>query len=134
MTDQIVARSYGDLALRSSCGVYENIQDLQLSKYDYGYYCRRDRGELAHRFNEYNYNDTQKGYSFFINRTVIAWSGDCFIYSQVGNSTLTRDTTRDFEARNYTYTNGTFNGTISIPESSSSLSDTTYIHRGINRP
>ena len=35
---QSIARSYGELGSQSSCGIYDEISDLQLSKYDYGYY------------------------------------------------------------------------------------------------
>ena len=125
VTAVIVAYSYGELALRFSCGIYEDISDLQLSKYDYGYYCQRDRREFAYRFNEYNPDDTQKSYPLFTNRTITASSGDCFIYSQIGTPTLVPDIEGDLEAMNYTYTNGSFNGTISIPKSSLG---TTYIY------
>ena len=134
MTQISVAHSYGELALRSSCGIYDDITDVQLSKYDYGYYCQRERQEFAYRFNEYNPNDTQRVYPLFTNRTITASSGDCFIYSQLGEPTLGRDTAGDLEASNYTYTNGTFNGTISIPKQSTGYSGTTYVYRGFNLP
>lgn len=134
VTAQAVAHSYGELALRSSCGLYDDISDLQNSKYDYSYYCRRDGQEFAYRFNDYNPNDTQKVYPLFTNRTITASSGSCFTYSRLGNATMTRDTAGDLEALNYTYTNGTFEDTIVIPKQSLGLSGTTYVYRGVKLP
>ena len=114
--------------------IYDDISDLQLSKYDYGYYCRRDGQEFAYRFNEYNPNDTQKVYPLFTNRTITASSGHCFSYSQLGDPKPALDTAGDLEALNYTYTNHTYTGSIIIPKQSTGLSGTTYIYRGTRLP
>lgn len=131
---QTIAHSYGGLASHSSCGIYDDLSDLQLSRYDYGYYCRRDGQEFAYRFNEYNPNDTQKVYPLFTNRTITASSGHCFSYSQLGDPTPALDTAGDPEALNYTYTNHTYTGTIVIPKQSTGLSGTTYIYRDTRLP
>lgn len=134
MATQTIAHSYGEMASYSSCGIYDDISDLQLSRYDYGYYCRRDGQEFAYRFNEYNPNDTQKVYPLFTNRTITASSGHCFSYSQLGDPTPALDTAGDPEALNYTYTNHTYTGTIVIPKQSTGLSGTTYIYRDTRLP
>ena len=131
---QTIAHSYGELASQSSCGIYDDVSNLQLSKYDFGYYCRRDGQEFAYRFNEYNPNDTQKVYPLFTNRTITASSGHCFSYSQLGDPKPALDTAGDPEALNYTYTNHTYTGTIVIPKQSTGLSGTTYIYRGTRLP
>jgi hypothetical protein len=69
---QASAHAYGELALSTDCGPYNETSDILNSRYDYRYYCRRTAGrqEFAHRFSEYNPKDVQETYTRFTNRIV----------------------------------------------------------------
>ena len=135
VTQQNTAHAYGELALRTPCAHYNDISDIQNSRYDYGYYCRLTHGrqELAYRFNEYNPNDHQLVYPLFTNRIITASPGPCFIYSEVPTP-REQALAGDAEYQVYTYTNGTITDTIKIPNEYTGLSGTTYIYRGTNLP
>ena len=130
MTTQALAHAYGEMTLISGCGSYKEIPDVLNSGNNYEYYCRReqDRQEFAYRFNEYNPNDTQLLYPLFTNRIVTASAGECFHYSQVGESRIGP------EMINFEYANESFSGNISIPKQSDGSSGTTYIYRGTEVP
>jgi hypothetical protein len=133
VTTQALAHLYGEVTQASDCGNYTTISNVTNSQQTYQYYCRNDsRPEFAYRFNEYNPNDTQKAYPYFSNRTFTTSSGKCLENSQVGEPTS--DTVGSMSALKHTYTNGSTNGTISIPVSSLGREGTTYIYRGTDRP
>ena len=134
VTIHALAHAYGEMTLASECGNYSEVADIINSKKDYEYYCRRDpsRQEFSHRFYEYNPNDTQKAYPRFTDRIIRAASGDCFEYDQVGTPAAV--TLGDVSASNFTYTNNSIKGSISIPTSSLGREGTTYIYRGKNVP
>ena len=129
---QGIAHAYGESGVTSNfdCGPYNEIADIQNSKNKYPYYCRRTprQQEFAYRFSEYNVKDAQGTYPFFTNRTITASAGQCFEYPQV-NVPLDQDGTWGYE-----YSNGTFNGSISIPKKTDGFNGTTYIYRGSEIP
>ena len=132
---QATANLYGEMGLASPCGNYTDISEVQNSREDYNYYCRRKPGsqEFAFRFYEYNTDDQQRTYPFFTNRTVTASADECFVYPNVTQSPGI-DLDGDHAATNYTFTNGSFTDSISIPKANDGLSGTTYIYRGIKTP
>ena len=132
---QATANIYGEMGLVFNCGAYTNISEVQNSREDDNYYCRRTPGsqEFAFRFYEYNPDDQQRTYPFFTNRTVTASAGECIIYPNVTQSPGI-DLDGDPAATNYTFTNGSFTDSISIPKAYDGLSGTTYIYRGIKTP
>ena len=131
VTGQALAHAYGEMALSSSCGNYTLTSDILKSKNDYSYYCNRtpNQQEFAYRFNEYNPEDKQKSYPRFTNRTITASASTCFNYRMVGEPQAGKGATSL-----YSFTNGTFNGSISIPDQSGAFDGTTYIYRGANTP
>lgn len=130
VTIHALAHAYGETSLASDCGSYSEMAKGTKSKQDYQYFCQRNgsRQEFAYRFKEYNPKDEKRAYPRFTNRTITAASGDCLEYDQVG--TPTPDKVGDMNATNYTYTNHSMNGSISIPNSSLGREGTTYIYRG----
>ena len=132
---QSTAHAYGQLALNSECGKYEEIGDVVNDKLNFGYFCRKlpNRRQFAFRFKEYNYDDHADAYPRLTNRTVTASSGKCFEYRMV-NETNGRDASNLKDAKVFTYTNGTFTGNISIPTQKLGREGTTYIYRGIKVP
>lgn len=136
VTIQATAHMYGEEAFSSPCGLYEDIEDVYQSKYDYEYYCRLKNGsqQFAYRFKEYNPLDVSKVYPRFTNRVITASAGECLVYSQQ-HQTPTPDVNGDGDGFIFTYTNdSSFAGNISLPKSSLGLSGTTYIYRGSAPP
>ncbi len=132
--EHVLAHTYGEAILGSSCGQYQELADILISRHDYYYYCRRDSGrqEFAYRFSEYNPDDTQKAYPHFTSRIITAASGICTEYHQLEsvNATIGDDSAKQFK-----YTNPTKgNGSIRIPTSFLGDAGTTYIYRGFNTP
>ena len=122
------AHSYGESIIAAQCGKYNEIGDIVNLKYNYDYFCREDDQEYAYRFNEYNRNDTQKAYPHFTNRTIAASSGPCVEHDQVGGGVPKNS------AQNFTYSNGSVNGSILIPNDKLGFVGTTYIYRGFDPP
>ena len=131
VASQALAHAYGDLSQSSECGPYTNISEVLASKNNYEYYCKRtrDQQEFAYRFNEYNPADINKAYPRFTNRTITASSGKCLEYSVVGIPTTLAN--GDLL---YIYKNDTYDGNITIPGQSNSVSGTTWIYRGTETP
>lgn len=132
--EHVLAHTYGEAILGSSCGPYTELADVIGSQQDYYYYCRRDPGrqEFAYRFSEYNPNDTQKAYPQFTSRIITAASGICTEHEQIENITATLG---GESAKHFTYTNPT-NGHNGIRIPTSFLGDygTTYIYRDPGTP
>ena len=104
VTVETVAHTYGEMNLLANYRTYNEIADVLNSEHDYQYYWRQTRNQqqLAYRFNEYNPDDTQKVYPSFTNRTITAESIKCYAYNNK-------------EPQTFTYSNGTVNGSITIP-------------------
>lgn len=126
------AHAYGVMSSASQCGNYSTVKDVINSQYLYRYYCRRDRREFAHRFVEYNMNDTQKSYPHFTKRIITASSGDCIEYNQTGDPSQV--TIGAYTFWKFTYANDSFQDDILIPTSSLGLEGTTYIYPGSATP
>ncbi|KAI4220278.1 MAG: hypothetical protein L6R36_007733 [Xanthoria steineri] len=126
------AHIYGQM--RTERRDYDNITDLITSKHDVGVWHRTDKTEFAHRFNEYNENDTQKAYPFFTNRVITSSAGECVQYDV--KETPVESTMGDVDASSFTYRtkDGSSPGTILIPKSSLGEDGTTYIYRGVHDP
>ena len=131
ISNQAQGNANGQVALAFPCGPYNETSQILSSKIDYRYYCRRTRyqQEFAYRFHEYNPNDTLKTYPNMTQRIITASPGHCFNYTMVDNPL-------DLLNGNvlYKFTNGTYNGDITIPSQSSAWDGTTYIYGGINTP
>ena len=127
-----LAHAYGDMTLATDRGDYIDISDLVESKQDFRTWRRRDHTEFAHRFNEYNENDTQRAYPYFTNRVITSSSGECIEY-QVDKKTKPA-TVGGIKASKITYRNASFQDTIVIPVSALGREGTTYIYRGILDP
>ena len=132
---QATANLYGEMGIDSNCGAYTDLSEVLNSRENKAYYCRRTPGsqEFAFRFYEYNPDDQQKTYPFFTSRTITASAGKCIIYPKVSQSAGI-DLDGDHAATNYTFTNGSFTDSISIPKANDGLSGTTYIYRGTKPP
>lgn len=148
VVDSSLAHAYGettqgpDSTHSSDCGYFTDVTDIINSKQNFRYYCRRNTTvqEFGYRFNEYNPNDTAKVYPHFTDRVITASSGECNEYSVVGpdnpkTTTVGDNTTWNYiSAMNFTYSNGSTNGSIAIPTSALGNEGTTYIYRGFHPP
>ncbi|KAI4159256.1 MAG: hypothetical protein LQ342_006717 [Letrouitia transgressa] len=127
------AHSNGNVGSNVECGAYDTISDILQSRQNPDFFCRRVQAQFAYRFSEYNPSDNQSTYPHFTNRTITASAGTCFEYNQTGFEPGT-DANGFPGALRYTFSNGTYNDSISIPFASGGLKATTYIYRGINPP
>ena len=129
-TKQGLAHSYGQLSVGSTTRNYFNIAEVLESKHKYDYYSRRDPGqqEFTYRFLEYNPKDTQRTYPWMTDRIITARSGTCYVYNE------TLPSTPGPNRRIYTYSNGSFEGSIEIPYAVEMVQATTYIYRGFHEP
>ena len=134
--NQALAHTYGEVAQGGKqCESYQDIAQVYDSPNDSPYFCRRTPGkqEFAYRFKEYNYDDSERMYPSFTNRVITASAGECFNYTEL-NHTLGPDLYNNLAAFNYTFSNSTYNSSISIPISSEGWTATTYIYRGTKLP
>ncbi|KAG8531175.1 uncharacterized protein KY384_004533 [Bacidia gigantensis] len=133
-----LAHSYGEAILAPDCGGFNQLNNSGHPSQNWQYYCRyppaedADSQAFGYRFKEYNPADKQNLYPRFTNRRITAFSGDCRQYSVIGQPQ--NDTIEDMSATQFTYTNGSYNGSISIPNSALGLNGTTYLYRGFNSP
>ena len=129
------ANFYGQMGLGFECKPYTDISEVQNSGNPNHYYCRRTPGnqEFAFRFYEYNPYDHQRTYPFLTNRTIRVSAGECREYPHVTQSPGL-DLDGDPSATNYTFTNGTYTDSISIPKANDGPLGITYIYRGIQPP
>ena len=125
---QTVAHTYGDMSLGYESRDYDDLAEVLKSKHNYPIYRLRpgNNTQFAHRFNEYNPNDEERVYPYFTNRTIVAESLGCFTYNQTGSDGK--------EPNTFTYSNGTINGTITIPNEYLGREGTTYMYLGKNDP
>ena len=128
VTTQSVAHSYGEMNLAFESRTYNDIADVLESKHNYRYYWRPLTGkrQFAYRFNEYNPEDREQVYPFFTNRTITAEAVNCITYNDTGSDGK--------EPNTFTYTNGTHNGTVAIPNVYLGDLGTTYMYLGHNPP
>ena len=72
-------------------------------------------------------------YPSFTNRVITASAGECFNYTEL-NHTLGPDLYNNAAASKYTFSNSTYNSSISIPISYEGWTATTYIYLGTKLP
>ena len=133
---QSLANSYGRLAIDAPCCPYDDISDVYNSRMNCRYFCKTgdlERRDFVYRFLEYNLNDTQGTYPLFTNRTITTSSGTCFKYN-ITNNPVPDNRQGNTDDLVFQYTNGTVNGSISIPRAFWAVDATTYIYRGTNIP
>ncbi|KAL8819710.1 MAG: hypothetical protein Q9191_007673, partial [Dirinaria sp. TL-2023a] len=128
VTTQTVAHSYGEMNVGYEWRIYNDIADVLDSKHNYRYYWRqiRNQRQFAYRFNEYNPEDKEQVYPFFTNRIITAESVHCFTYNETGSDGK--------EPNTFSYTNGTHNGTVAIPNVYLGQQGTTYMYLGYHPP
>lgn len=122
------AHLYGEMALGTEIGDYDDIPGLLRLKKDVSIWRRHDRLEYAHRFNEYNENDAQQAYPHLTERIITTSSSGCIKYD------VEEVPMPDSNSRRVTYRNQSFKGTIDILGSSLGKEGTTYIYRGYKVP
>ena len=123
------AHAYGEVTLALDCDIYDDLGEVLDSKVDRQYYCRRDGQEFAHRFYEYNKNDTQQSYPHFTKRIITASTGLCDEYIKDGNHTdaiIGEESAWHWQYKNKK--DGS-RGNITIPVGSVGDEGTTYIYR-----
>ena len=123
------AHAYGEVTLALDCDIYDDIGEVLDSNVDRQYYCRSDNQEFAHRFYEYNKNDTQQSYPHFTQRVITASTGLCDEYIQDGEHTEAK--IGNESAWHYRYKNKKDGSrdNITIPLGSVGNEGTTYIYR-----
>ena len=134
---QIVAHTYGEISQSDQCCQYKELSDVLTSGKNCAYYCNRTPGqeEFAYRFTETNPKDYPRIYPLFTNRVVTASYDQCYQYdvNQTSGKKVD-DANGDLAAYNWSYSNGTVSGNITIPTEYSALDSTTYIYRGLQKP
>ena len=91
--------------------------------------------ESTFRFTEINPVDPVRIYPHLTNRTITASSGTCFKYDIDMNSGVpTKDLNGNLAAVDWKYSNGTMNGSITIPTAMSAYDSTTYVYNGTKIP
>ncbi|KAK0509699.1 hypothetical protein JMJ35_008093 [Cladonia borealis] len=134
---QIVAHTYGDISQSDRCCQYKELSDVLNSDKNCAYYCNRTPGqeEFAYRFTETNPEDFSRTYPLFTNRVVTASYDQCYQYdvNQTSGKKVDDDN-GDRAAYNWSYSNGTISGNITIPTEYSAIDSTTYIYRGLEVP
>ncbi|MCJ1344262.1 hypothetical protein MMC31_002465 [Peltigera leucophlebia] len=135
VTGHALAHAYGEYGSDLEWGNYTELAEVLNSTIDYPYYRRLtpDKREFAYRFNEYNFDDKQKSYPHFTNRTITIWPDACFSYD-VTNTAIVQDINGDGQGLKLSFENKTFNSSINIPNSALGSLSTTYIYRGIKPP
>ena len=123
----------GSLSESNDCVNYTTLEDILRSRTNPKYYCRRtsSRQEFSYRFLEYNPKDDQRTYPFLTNRTTTASAGSCYSHS-VSHGDKGTKSRRGWS--NYTYSNGTFSGSILLPVQVDRFDGTVYVYRGSNPP
>lgn len=132
---QGLANSYGGSPpVLFKKGTYDHIQDVVKSTKNYGYFCRKNSGECAYRFVEYNGDDQERKYPLFTNRVITASPGQCFTYWVTEKATIANGTSGIPDALEFKIDNGSAHDIIIIPQQLGGVDSTTYIYRGIAPP
>ena len=115
------------------CEKYTDLTSVLNSQNVPIYFCRRIPGQqqFAYRFLEYNPFDLKRAYPFSTDRTITASAGLCYNYSL---SHVEKGSVTNGKWSNYTYSNGTFNGSILLPVQVDTFDGTIYTYRGFKRP
>ncbi|KAL8686914.1 MAG: hypothetical protein Q9218_006768, partial [Villophora microphyllina] len=123
------AHSYGEITPGENVCHYTSDDQIFNASQDCEYFINQNRHEYAYRFMEFNPDDRARSYPFLTKRLIKASAGDCYQY-----------TTGDFydvasgdgpqSVRVRPYSNGTHNGTISIPRPATAFDSTTYVYAG----
>ena len=135
--EQIQAHLYGEIASGSPCHNYEDISEVLNSDANSLVWCRKieNQQEYTFRFTEINPLDPQRVYPHITNRTITVSSGQCYKYDvDMSSATKTYDLNGNFAAYSWKYSNGTVNGSITIPTAISADDSTTYLYNGIQVP
>ena len=122
---QAIAKSCGDTDQDLHCRDFNDISEVLVSGFEEKCFNLRGGSQFAFRFSEYNPKDAHDVYPRFTDRTITA-SGSCLSYTQTSVDSLPNGESR------YTYSNGTFTGSIVIPDYVVAENDTTYIYRDGN--
>ena len=135
--EQIIAHSLGEMAQNSACRTYNDLSEVYESDANPLYWCNQNPGrqEFAYRFTEVNPVDTIRVYPRLTNRVITAASSRCYQYNiDTSSGVKVNDLNGDLAAYNWSYSNGTVNGSITIPTTYSAFDSTTYVYRGTNIP
>ena len=134
---QIVAHTYGEISQSNQCCQYKELSEVLSSDQNCAYYCNRTPGqeEFAYRFTEINPEDYPRTFPLFTNRVITASYDQCYEYgvNQTSGKKVD-DANGDLAAFNWSYSNGTVSGNITIPTEYSALDSTTYIYPGLEEP
>ena len=135
--EQIQAHLYGEIASGYQCRTYKYISEVLYSDSGALFYCNQHphQQEYALRFSVINPQDPDRVYPRFTDRIITASSGQCYQYNITdGSNQPALDPNGDNAAVSWAYSNGTVNGTITIPTEYSGQDSTTYIYPGTQIP
>lgn len=135
--EQTQAHLFGEIASGPPCRNYNDISEILNGNANPLFWCRQtpDKQEYTYRFTELNPTDHARVYPRLTNRTITASSGICFEYAIDMNSGVpTNDLNGNLAAYNWKYSNGTVNGSITIPTAISAWDSTTYLYNGTQIP
>ena len=135
--EQIQAHLYGEMGSGQIYRTYKDISEVVNSDANVLVYCRQTpyEQEYAFRFSVLNPQDPDAVYPRFTNRIITASSGQCYQYNVTADSLQPAlDLNGDDAAWNWKYSNGTVNGSITIPTQYSAWDSTTYIYPGTQIP
>ena len=126
--------TFGSLDYDQDCESYTKIKDVLQSPGRPKYFCRRTppgQQEFAYRFLEYSPDDKQRVYPYLTSRVITASAGSC---NQYNFSSVNIGSVIGSKWSNYTYTNGTYSGSILLPLQVDTFDGTVYTYRGFNIP
>ena len=138
MVEQIQAHLFGQIGSGAQCRTYIDFSEVLTSDANPLYWCRQPPHyplENTLRFTEINDRDPIRIYPYLTNRTITAASGTCFKYDiDEDSGTMTDNLLGNLAAMNWKYSNGTVNGSITIPTAFMNTDSTTYIYNGTKIP
>ena len=135
--EQIQAHLYGELASGSQRSNYEDISEVLSSDENplVWYKQIENQQEYTFRFSEINPQDPLRVYPRITNRIITVSSGQCYQYNiTAGSNRPALDLNGDKAAVTWAYSNGTVNGSVTIPTEMSAFDSTTYIYNGTQIP
>ena len=135
--EQIQAHLYGKIVSGYPCRTYKDISEVLNSDANVLVYCKQTphQQENAFRFSVLNPQDPDRVYPRFTNRIITTFSDQCYQYDVIdGSNRPALDSNGDSAAVSWAYSNGTVNGSITIPTEYSADYSTTYIYPGTQIP
>ena len=126
--------TFGSLDYDQDCENYTDMKDVLHSPRMPKYFCRRTppgQQEFTYKFLEYNPDDEQRIYPYMTRRVITASAGPC---NQYNFSSVKMGTVTGSQWSNYTYTNGSYTGSILLPVQIDTFDGTVYTYRGFNIP